>query len=110
MEGDKQDLLVLGAGEMSKSVGHDVASADSQVSNDGRPSPAQSNTTPMGLQEQQGLEPLLRSMLCALQRIESLLEGQQKDPGSRREPVRQDNGDEEPKDRTTQVSRQELLK
>jgi hypothetical protein len=108
MEGDKQDNLAPGAGETSKSGGPDVAPAESLVSNEERPSQAQSNTTSMVLQEQEGLEPLLRGMLAALQRIESLLEGQQKDPGPRREHMRKDNGDEEVKDRTKRVSQQQL--
>jgi len=91
MEGDKQDNLAPGAGETSKSGGPDVAPAESLLSNEGRPSQAQSNTTPMILQEQEGLEPLLLGMLAALQRIESLLEGQQKDPRPRREHMRKDN-------------------
>ena len=131
MERDNHDAHAPGDGELSGSEGLDVVSADGQPSNLRQPSPAPSNTAgvdfdgrpeepssnskqkckaPMVLQEQEGLESLLRSMLGALQRIESLLEGQQKDPGSRREPMLRDYGDEEAKDRTTQVSQQEVLK
>jgi hypothetical protein len=108
MEGDKQDLLAPGVCEMLKNGSLAVGAADSQVSNDGRPSPAQPNIASMILQEQEGLEPLLRAMLAALQRIESLLEGQQKDPEPRREPVRKDSGDGEAMDKTKPVSQQEL--
>jgi hypothetical protein len=110
MEGDKQDLRVLGAGETSKNGGLDaVAAADSLISNDGRPSQAQSNAAPIVLQEQEGLESLLRGMLTALQRIESLLEGQQKDLGPRQESMRKDNGIEEAIDTTKPVGQQEIF-
>jgi hypothetical protein len=127
MEGDHEDVPAPEAGEMSEGM----VSADRQLPNDGRSSPVQSyiptlnsverpeerpsdskqkGKVPMVLQEQKGLESLMRSMLTSLQRIELLLEGQQKDSDPLREPVRKNNGDEENADDKTVVVSQQLLK
>jgi hypothetical protein len=116
MEGGNHDALASGAGEMSASQGVEVLSADREGSSDGRWRPAESNAAglnvegnpeesstedeqkrkaTMVLPEQEGLESLLRSMLTALQRIESLLEGKQNVPGPEQTSVPDDNGKEE---------------
>ena len=134
MGGDHQDAPapeVAQVGEMSESESLDEVSADRQMSNDGRPSTAQSDAAgrnfegrpeesssdskqkgkaPMVLQEREGLESLMRSMLTSLRRIELLLEGQQKDIDPRRKAMREDNGDGEAANNAVVVSQQEPLK
>lgn len=128
MEGGNHDALASGAGEMSGTQGVEVLPTDSDASSDGRLRSVESSAAglnvegnpeepstedkqklkaPMVLPEQQGLELLLRSMLTALQRIESLLEGKQNVPSPQQTSVRDDNGKEEDAtDNAVKVSQQ----